>query len=681
MTPIGHEEPARVADERTRRDLANPPTREERTDHALEPAVDQDFVQLEQVWAEPRGFYGWFTHVNHKSIGRRYIITAFVFFGLAGILAALMRLQLSRPNNTFLSADLYNQIFTMHGTTMMFLFAVPVMEALGVYLVPLMVGARQIAFPRLNAFSYWMYLFGGLFLFGMFLVNTGPDVGWFAYVPLAGPDYTPGKRADVWAQLITFTEVAALAVSVEIIVTAFKMRAPGMSLNRVPIFVWGQVVTAFMVIFAMPAVMLSSTMLILDRLVGTHFFNPAEGGDALLWQHLFWFFGHPEVYIIFIPATGMMSTIIATFSRRHMFGYLAVVLALVTTAFMGFGLWVHHMFATGLPQLGANFFTGASIIIAIPTGIQVFCWIATMWGGRVWVRSPMLWALGFFGVFIIGGLTGVMLAAVPLDWQVHDTFFVVAHFHYVLIGGAVFPLFGAIYYWYPKITGRLMNERLGALHFWLFFIGFNLTFFPMHQLGMQGMPRRIYTYPPETGWGLLNAIASSGAVLMALGVILFVYNAWVSRIRGEEAGDNPWDAGTLEWATSSPPPNCNFVYPPTVAGREPLWDNPADQPVVVGLRNDVRDVLITHVHDATPDHRTEFPAPSIWPFVTAVATTALFIGSIFTPWAVVYGSIPLFVALTGWFWPKQPGETGTQSWPITQRTLPLPREAPGEEAA
>jgi cytochrome c oxidase subunit 1 len=681
MTPIGHEEPARVADERTRRDLANPPTREERTDHALEPAVDQDFVQLEQVWAEPRGFYGWFTHVNHKSIGRRYIITAFVFFGLAGILAALMRLQLSRPNNTFLSADLYNQIFTMHGTTMMFLFAVPVMEALGVYLVPLMVGARQIAFPRLNAFSYWMYLFGGLFLFGMFLVNTGPDVGWFAYVPLAGPDYTPGKRADVWAQLITFTEVAALAVSVEIIVTAFKMRAPGMSLNRVPIFVWGQVVTALMVIFAMPAVMLSSTMLILDRLVGTHFFNPAEGGDALLWQHLFWFFGHPEVYIIFIPATGMMSTIIATFSRRHMFGYLAVVLALVTTAFMGFGLWVHHMFATGLPQLGANFFTGASIIIAIPTGIQVFCWIATMWGGRVWVRSPMLWALGFFGVFIIGGLTGVMLAAVPLDWQVHDTFFVVAHFHYVLIGGAVFPLFGAIYYWYPKITGRLMNERLGALHFWLFFIGFNLTFFPMHQLGMQGMPRRIYTYPPETGWGLLNAIASSGAVLMALGVILFVYNAWVSRIRGEEAGDNPWDAGTLEWATSSPPPNCNFVYPPTVAGREPLWDNPADQPVVVGLRNDVRDVLITHVHDATPDHRTEFPAPSIWPFVTAVATTALFIGSIFTPWAVVYGSIPLFVALTGWFWPKQPGETGTQSWPITQRTLPLPREAPGEEAA
>jgi cytochrome c oxidase subunit I len=679
MTPIGRDEPARTADPRVRRDPAPPPP-EERTDRELEPFVDQDVAELEHVWAEPRGFFGWFTHVNHKSIGRRYIVTAFVFFGLAGILAALMRLQLSRPNNTFLSADLYNQVFTMHGSTMMFLFAVPVMEAVGIYVVPLMVGARNIAFPRLNAYSYWLYLFGGIFLFAMFLANTGPDVGWFAYVPLAGPDYTPGKRADVWAQLITFTEISGLAVSVEIIVTAFKMRAPGMSLNRVPIFVWAQVVTAFMVLFAMPAVMLSSTMLIMDRLVGTHFFNPAEGGDALLWQHIFWFFGHPEVYIIFIPATGMMSTIITTFSRRHMFGYLAVVLSLVTTAFMGFGLWVHHMFATGLPQLGANFFTGASIIIAIPTGVQVFCWIATMWGGRVWVRTPMLWALGFFGVFIIGGLTGVMLAAVPLDWQVHDTFFVVAHFHYVLIGGAVFPLFGAIYYWYPKITGRLMSETLGKIHFWLFFVGFNMTFFPMHQLGMNGMPRRVYTYPPETGWGLLNAIASTGALLMATAVAVFAWNAWISRTRGEEAGDNPWDAGTLEWATASPPPNCNFVYPPTVAGREPLWDNPADQPVVVGLRTDVRDVLVTHVHDATPDHRSEFPTPSVWPFLTAVATTGLFVGSIFTPWAVVYGAIPLFITLTGWFWPKEAGETGTQSWPITRRTLPLPGEAPGEAA-
>jgi cytochrome c oxidase subunit I+III len=680
MSRPGPEPPARTADDRTRRDLLDPPQREERPDHELPPAVDQNASELERVWADPEGFYGWFTHVNHKSIGRRYIVTAFVFFGLAGVLAAIMRLQLSRPNNPLIGPDLYNQIFTMHGTTMMFLFAVPVMEAIGIYFVPLMVGARSIAFPRLNAYSYWIYLFGGIFLFTMFLLNTGPDVGWFAYVPLAGPEYTPGKRADVWAQLITFTEVAALAVSIEIIVTAFKMRAPGMSLNRVPIFVWAQVVTAFMVLFAMPSVMVGSTCLILDRLVGTHFFNQAEGGDPLLWQHLFWFFGHPEVYIIFIPATGMLSTILTTFSKRHMFGYLAVVLALVTTAFMGFGLWVHHMFTTPVPQLGANFFTGASIIIAVPTGIQIFCWIATMWGGRVWLKSPMLWALGFFAVFIIGGLTGVMLAAVPLDWQVHDTFFVVAHFHYVLIGGAVFPLFGAIYYWYPKIVGRLMSERLAMWHFGLFFVGFNMTFFPMHQLGLHGMPRRIYTYPPETGWGLLNLIASLGAVLMAAGVLVFVYNALFSRSRGERAGDNPWDAGTLEWATTSPPPNCNFVYPPTVAGREPLWDNPPGQPVVVGLRSDVRDVLITHVLDGTPDHRSEFPEPTIWPFLTAVATTGLFIGSIFTPWAVVYGAVPLFITLTGWFWPKEAGETGTQAWPITQRTLPKAGEAPGEAA-
>ena len=342
----------------------------------------QMLERLEQTWADPNGVYGWFTHVDHKSIGRRYLVTAFAFFLIGGVLAALMRLQLSRPDNTFLGPDLYNQIFTTHGTTMMFLFAVPVMQGLGIYFVPLMVGARSIAFPRLVAFSYWMFLFGGIFLYVSFLLNAGPDVGWFSYPPLAESLYTPSKRADVWAQLITFTEVASLAVAVSLITTAFKLRAPGMTLNRIPIFVWAQVVTSFMVLFAMPAVMLASTSLILDRLVGTHFFDVEHAGDALLWQHMFWFFGHPEVYIIFIPGTGMVSTIIATFSQRRMFGYLAVVLSLVSTAFMGFGLWVHHMFATGLPQLGESFFTAASIIIAVPTGTQIFCWIATMWSGR-----------------------------------------------------------------------------------------------------------------------------------------------------------------------------------------------------------------------------------------------------------------------------------------------------------
>jgi len=636
---------------------------------------------LERTWADPRGLLGWFAHIDHKSIGRRYLATAFGFFLVGGVLAALMRLQLARPDNTFLGPDLYNQIFSTHGTTMMFLFAVPVMQGLGIYFVPLMVGARSIAFPRLVAFSYWMLLFGGLFLFVSFIVNAAPDVGWFAYPPLSEALYTPSKRADVWAQLITFTEVASLAVAVSLITTALKLRTPGMTLNRVPIFVWAQVVTSFMVLFAMPAVMLASTSLILDRLVGTHFFDVEHGGDALLWQHLFWFFGHPEVYIIFIPGTGLVSTIIATFSGRPMFGYLAVVLSLVSTAFMGFGLWVHHMFATGLPQLGASFFTAASIIIAIPTGTQIFCWIATMWSGRLRIKTPMLWMLGFFAIFVCGGLTGVMLAAVPLNIQVHDTFFVVAHFHYVLIGGAVFPLFGGFYYWYPKITGRMLDARVGAWVFSFLFIGFNLTFFPMHTLGLHGMPRRVYTYPASMGWGQLNLLASIGAALMACGIVLFLFDAVRSLVSGVVAPDNPWDASTLEWATTSPPPSSNFPLPLTVAGRDPLWQNLPDQPVIVGLRHDARDVLVTHILDAEPDHRLLFPEPSIWPFLTAIAVTILFIWSIFTPWAVVYGAVPVFVTMVGWFWPKRPDEGGTQVWPFAHRTLPRPNEAPAPGGA
>jgi cytochrome c oxidase subunit 1 len=638
------------------------------------PTTEDD--RLEATWADPTGIFGWFTHLDHKSIGRRYLVTAFAFFLMGGVLAALMRLQLARPDNTLLGPDLYNQVFTTHGTTMMFLFAVPVMQGLGVYLVPLMVGARAIAFPRLVAFSYWMFLFGGLFLYVSFVLNAGPDVGWFAYPPLSENLYTPSKRPDVWAQLVTFTEVASLAVAVSLITTALKLRAPGMTLNRVPIFVWAQVVTSFMVLFAMPAVMLASTSLILDRLVGTHLFDVTQAGDALLWQHLFWFFGHPEVYIIFIPGVGIVSMIIGTFARRRVFGYLAVVLSLVSTAFMGFGLWVHHMFTTGLPQLGESFFTAASMIIAIPSGTQIFCWIATLWSGRIDLKTPLLWILGFFFIFVAGGLTGVMLASVPLNTQVHDTFFVVAHFHYVLIGGAVFPLFGAFYYWYPKITGRMLSERAGIAVFALFFVGFNLTFFPMHVLGLNGMPRRVYTYPAAMGWDTLNLAATAGAVLMACAVVLFMADAVRALVAGAAAPDNPWDASTLEWATSSPPPSANFRRPPTVGGREPLWENPPGQPIVVGLRSDARDVLVTHVLDAEPDHRKIFPKPSIWPLLTAIATTALFIGSIFTPWAVVYASVPLFVAMVGWFWPKSATEGGTRPWPFAGRALPRPSEAP-----
>ncbi|HKQ26987.1 MAG TPA: cytochrome c oxidase subunit I [Burkholderiales bacterium] len=611
---------------------------------------------LEKTWSDPPGLLGVFAAINHKTIALRYIVTAFGFFVAAGILAVLMRLQLSRPENTLIGPDLYNQIFTMHGTTMMFLFAVPVMEAMAVYLVPLMVGARSIAFPRMNVFSYWIYLFGGLMLWVAFLLDIGPDAGWFSYVPLAGPEHAPGKRVDFWAQMITFTELSGLLVAVEVIATVFKMRAPGMTLARVPLFVWAMLVTAFMILFAMPAVMFASTALILDRLVGTHFYNPAEGGDAVLWQHLFWFFGHPEVYFIFIPGLAFLSTIIPTFSRRTIFGYPAMVLALIATAFLAFGLWVHHMFAVNLPELGKSFFTAASMLIAIPTAIQIFCWIATMWTGRLIFRTPLLFTLAFFFILLAGGLTGIMVASVPLDLQLHDTYFVVAHLHYVLLGGAVFPLFGAWYYWFPKFTGRMMSERLGKWQFWLFLIGFNVAFYPMHHLGLQGMPRRVYTYPDSMGWGGLNLVATLGGVMIVISVLLFIINVVLSRRRGPIAGDNPWFASTLEWATSSPPPAYNFDKMPIVRGRDPLWSEapvPESEPLAVtGLAEKTREVLITTVVDAMPDHRLVFPNPTIWPFVSSVAVTALFIGSIFTPWAVVWGMIPIAVAVTLWFWPK-----------------------------
>jgi cytochrome c oxidase subunit 1 len=527
------------------------------------------------------------------------------------------------------------------------------MEAMAIWLVPLMLGQRNLAFPRLAAFSYWLYLGGVGMLWVPHALGITPDLGWFEYPPLSGPAYSPGHRVDIWAQMITFTEVAALAASVNIAVTILKMRPPGMTLPRMPIFLWAMLVASLMTIFALPAVMLVTSMLIADRMVATQFFVPAAGGDVVLFQHLFWWFGHPEVYIIFLPAAGFVSMIVETFSRRTIFGHSAMVLTMLGIAMLAFGLWVHHMFAVGLPRLGNNFFTAASMAVALPASIQIFCWIATLWSGRTRFETPLLWVIGFITTFVIGGLSGVMSASAPLDQQLHDTYFIVAHFHYVLVGGAMFPLLGAFTYWYPKATGRLLSEIWGKVSFWLIVGGFNLGFFPMHILGLQGMPRRVYTYSEATGWGTLNLIATVGSTIAVLGGLVFVANAFWSFYRGRQAGPNPWGGSTLEWAAPSPPPAYNFEYTPVVDSLTPCWTSKHALPVVDGLGREKRQVLVTSLVEAVPEYWHKSPKPSITPLFAALAVTALFIGSIFTPWAVVWGAIPIAITLTLWFWPQR----------------------------
>lgn len=619
------------------------------------PAVE--LRTLHVSWADAPGIWGFLTTVDHKRIAARYILTVVLLLFLAGMLALDMRLQLAMPDMERMTPQLYNESFSLHGSTMLFLVSVPVMEAMAVWLVPLMLGQRALAFPRLAAFSYWLYLGGVLMLWVPHAFGITPDLGWFEYPPLSGPAYSPGHRADIWAQMITFTEVAALAASVNIAATVLKMRPPGMTLARIPLFVWAMFLASLMTIFALPAVMMVTSMLIADRLVSTQFFAAAAGGDPILFQHLFWWFGHPEVYIIFLPAAGFVSVIVETFSRRTLFGHAAVVLSMLAIAALAFGLWVHHMFAVGLPRLGNDFYTAASMAVALPAGVQIFCWIATLASGRPRFDTPLLWVLAFIVTFVIGGLSGIMTASAPLDQQVTDTYFVVAHFHYVLVGGAMFPLFGAFAYWYPKATGRMMSETWGKISFWMIFGGFNLGFFPMHILGLQGMPRRIYTYSEGMGWGPLNMVASIGSAIAVAGGVLFVANAAWSYFRGRAAGPNPWGGATLEWAAPSPPPQHNFDAMPVVDSLTPLWTQKRELAVMTGLAVDRREVLVTSVVEATPEYRQKSPPPSIAPLLAAIAVTILFVGSIFTPWALVWGAVPVAIGLTLWFWPQRERST------------------------
>ncbi|MBV8911027.1 MAG: cbb3-type cytochrome c oxidase subunit I, partial [Gammaproteobacteria bacterium] len=546
------------------------------------PSIGPDSVphaeRLMQLWESEPGLKGFITSVDHKEIGLKYIVTAFVFLALGGIEALVMRLQLAGPDLRLLSPERYDELFSTHGMTMIFLYAGPILSGFSNYLWPLLLGSRDMAFPRLNAFSYWVFLAAGIFLYVGFFTGNGPNDGWFNYVPYAARDYNAGLNEDFYSLGMVFLGISVTGGAVNFIVTAMRTRAPGMSINRLPVMIWGTLTANVANLLVVPAVSLAFALLWMDRNLGTHFFDPAGGGQPLLWQHLFWIFGHPWVYAIVLPAMGMVSDGLPVFCRRPLIGYSLVTLSTVATMILGFGVWVHHMFATGLPGLGMSFFSGASIAIVIPSAVAVFAWLATIWYGRPVITTAFLFFASTILLFVIGGVSGFMTASVPVDWQLTDTYFVVAHLHYVLIGINVFPVCGALYFWFPKMTGRLLDERLGRWNFWTMFAGFNIAFLPMHLTGLFGMPRRVYTYAPGMGWSVLNLITTIGAFVLALGLLLLLVNVVRSLRRGAIAGANPWDGASLEWSVPSPPPPYNFSVIPIVASRHPLWEGRIEEP-------------------------------------------------------------------------------------------------------
>ena len=605
-------------------------------------------AELEQVWGTPPGL-GSLSSVNHTIVGKRFMVASLIFFLIGGVLAMLIRTQLAAPDNAFMEAGVYNQVFTMHGTLMMFLFAIPMLEGISFYVLPKMLGARDMAYPRLGAYAWYCYLFGACMVLLSLFLGLAPSSGWFMYVPLASGTYSPGMANDFWLIGITFAEISALCGAVELIVTILRMRAPGMRLAEMPLFAWYMLVTAAMMLIGFPPLILGSILLELERAFGWPFYNPELGGDPVLWQHLFWLFGHPEVYIIFVPAAGMVSVMLATFTARPIVAYRWVVASLVAIGVLSMLLWAHHMFTVGLSMSAATFFSVASTLIAIPTSVQFFAWIATLWCGRVRWELPMLFLAGFFITFIVGGLTGVMIALVPFNWQAHDTHFIVAHLHYVLVGGMVFPVMAAAYYWLPHFTGRMPSKHLGKVAFWLVFLGFHLTFLPMHLTGLAGMPRRVHTYSTDMGWDALNLVSSIGGFIQAIGFAVFVIDILLHARVGPLAPRNPWGAGTLEWAMPTPAPSYNFASIPQVTQDHPLWEDPGIPEAAArgelwlgGPSGGRRLTLSTDMLGARPESVIVLPGSSWWPLASAVATGGFFLGVLLK----AYGAALLALVLT-----------------------------------
>lgn len=611
--------------------------------------------RLTELWETPKGVWGWFATVDHKELGMRYLVTAFVFLVIGGLEALIMRIQLTRPDQAILPPEMYDQIFTMHGVTMIFWYASPILSGFAIYLIPLMIGARDMAFPRLNAFTYWSFLLSGVFLYIAPCLGQAPHAGWFAYMPYTGTRYSPGYGMDFYALSLIFLTISTTAGAANFIITILRLRAPGMTISRMPLFLYSTLTVSVVILFALPSLTVACVFLELDRRWGTHFFQFASGGNAVLWQQLFWFFGHPWVYVIFLPATGMISLIIPAFSRRPIVGYPYVAVATMLTGLVGFGVWLHHMFTVGMSDMAMSFFSAGSMTISIFTTVQVFAWVATVWKGRPVLTTSMYFALGSIALLVIGGLSGVFTGIIPVDWQVHNTYYVVAHIHYVLIGANVFPVFAAFYYWLPKMIGRKLDERLGKWSFWVMFVGFNVGFFPMHILGMLGMPRRIYTYAAGLGFDSMNMLVTVGAFVLGIGILMSVINLLMSLRSGQIAGKNPWNADGLEWDTESPPPPYGTVHIPTVVSRHPLWDDheEAADPHNERVFDHARLTLTSTPLDADPFALSTMPSETLAPLLFAIAIFVVFTTFVFHMlWLCLAALIAMLGIAFYWLWPR-----------------------------